>query len=440
MNIRDEIGVDKNMLSNEKIRIGDLSNPDYSEKAMQMLSMVKGVETELSVASVYRAAEAQQNNIDIYSDEGLIERIAILCEAYNEDADLSAMGRMSILNMLATYLVQRSRLEDLFRRHPEIEDEEITRPIIITGFPRSGTTHLLNLISVDERLRSLRYWESLEPIPSNNEQSISGREDPRIQRCRDQLAVRKELMPLFDAMHEMHPDHIHEEIELLAMDFSTALFETRGLIPRWTEYYTSHNQTPHYGFLKRALKALQWLRGPKRWLLKSPQHMEQLVPLRQVFPDATFVLTHRDPAAVIASWLTMLAYSARMSRDPVRPVDMGDYYTSRMLGRLQKYISDRDTLPADQSIDVLFHEFMNDDVAMIERIYKLAGLPLTKEVRDAMNDYINHNPRGKHGQVVYDLKADFGLSVDELRQKMSSYYEKFPVKNEHEREASRHRD
>ena len=45
------------------------------------------------------------------------------------------------------------------------------------------------------------------------------------------------------------------------------------------------------------LQALQWLRGPERWVLKSPQHLEQQAALIEIFPDATFVQTHRDPLA-----------------------------------------------------------------------------------------------------------------------------------------------
>ena len=89
-------------------------------------------------------------------------------------------------------------------------------------------------------------------------------------------------------MHEMYPEHTHEEIELLGMDFSMMLFESFTLVPRWRDYYLAHDQFEHYRFLKRALKALQWLRGPKRWIFKSPQHMEQLPAVSREFPDATF--------------------------------------------------------------------------------------------------------------------------------------------------------
>ena len=102
-------------------------------------------------------------------------------------------------------------------------------------------------------------------------------------------------MPYFKRMHEMTVDHVHEEIQLLAIDVSTMLFETLSLLPSWRDSYRATDQTPCYEYLRTILKVLQWLRGGSRWVLKSPQHLEQFGPLRATFPDATFVVTHRDP-------------------------------------------------------------------------------------------------------------------------------------------------
>ena len=128
-------------------------------------------------------------------------------------------------------------------------------------------------------------------------------------------------MPLFKLMFTLQAERTHEEIELLAIDFSTMFIENLGLLPRWRDHYRAHDQTPHYEYLKKVLQALQWLRGPERWLLKTPQHLEQFGPLMKVFPDATVVITHRDPVATVASMTTMVSYAARMSREPVRPRD-----------------------------------------------------------------------------------------------------------------------
>ena len=127
-------------------------------------------------------------------------------------------------------------------------------------------------------------------------------------------------MPHFKRMHEMTTWHVHEEIQLLAIDFSTMLFDTMAPMPSWREYYLAHDQTPHYEYMKTVLKACQFLGGGDRWILKSPQHLEQFGPLIDTFPDATVLVTHRDPVSVMVSMSTMICYSARTSLDPVDPV------------------------------------------------------------------------------------------------------------------------
>jgi hypothetical protein len=245
------------------------------------------------------------------------------------------------------------------------------------------------------------------------------------------LAVLSEAVPYFERMHEMTTWHVHEEIHLLAMDFSTMLFETTAVLPSYRDWYLSTDQTPAYAYLRQVLQVLQWARGPKqtRWILKSPQHLEQFGPLMHVFPDATVVVTHRDPVAVTASVSTMLAYLARLVTDRPDPLAMGRYWAERIELMLGACLRDRELLPPERSIDVRFHEFMSDDVAMVERIYEVADHPFTPDVREAMQSFMVDHPRGRHGRIRYDL-ADFGLSRDERRAALKSYVARFEVEEE----------
>jgi hypothetical protein len=340
------------------------------------------------------------------------------------------VGRISVQRDCVRYAANRLRFEDLIARHPEILELEIRRPIIIAGLPRSGTTHLLNLIAADRRLRSLPYWESLEPIPDPRESPGPDGVDPRLARCRATHALQDRFTPLLKNMHDLAPEHVHEEIEVQAIDFSSYLLEWIATVPRWRDYYLGHDQTPHYAYMKNVLKALQWLRGPDRWVLKSPQHMEQLVPLLATFPDATVVVTHRDPRSVIASAVTMLVYGDRMRRTRVEPRAVAEYWVERVETLLRACVRDRDRVPPEQSLDVLFHEFMADDVSTVERIYGLAGLPMTPAARSALEHFMRENPRGKHGRIVYDLKGDFGLDPATLRERFAFYFDRFAVREE----------
>ena len=227
----------------------------------------------------------------------------------------------------------------------------------------------------------------------------------------------------------MTPDHVHEEIHLLAIDLSSMVFETMAPMPTWRDYYKSMDQTPVYDYLKTVLKVLQWLRGAKRWLLKSPQHLEQFGPLMRTFPDATVVITHRDPVAITASTGTMLTYLSRLSHERVDPVRIGRYWAARLEEMFRACVDEREIVPESQSIDVLFHEFMADDVATVERVYEVAGQPMTAEVRTAMDDFMRANPRGRHGTVRYDLEV-LGLDESERRSALAFYPDRFGVREE----------
>ena len=414
----------------DDIRIEDLAAPVLTARQQ---AAVDGAATlppvVLSEDAVLREAVEQTGLSDFGADD-FRERLGVWLASVDEDAELGAIGRIGAFRDCVRYAANRLRFEDLWRRHPEIDEVEIARPIIIAGLPRSGTTHLLNLIAADTRLRSLPYWESLEPFPDPRETQGPDGVDPRLARCRESYAVQEGMLPLLKNMHDMAPEHVHEEIELQALDFSSYLPEWIATVPRWRDYYLAHDQTAHYAYLKRGLKALQWLRGPDRWVLKSPQHMEQLGPLLATFPDATIALTHRDPVSVITSAITMLAYGDRLRRTRVDPPAVASYWIDRIEKLLRACVRDRDLVPATQSIDVPFHEFMADDVAMVERIYQLADLALTAEARSELEGFMSDNARGKHGRVVYDLKADFGVDPAALRRRFDFYFERFPIRVE----------
>jgi Sulfotransferase family len=412
------------------VRIDDLADPRFSPETDEILAamaaMAPGVRLEPDALMEEAVAKT---GLSDFGDDRFREPLAVLCHALTTEAGLSGPGLVTNHALLVQLLSNRLLVQDLLRRHPEIHDVRIEAPIIVCGLPRTGTTHLHNLMAADPALRSLPYWESLEPVLPDRERPAQGEPDPRIARTEAALDFINSSMPYFKRMHEMTVDHVHEEIQLLAIDFSTMLFETTSAMPSWRDYYLAHDQTPHYEYLRTVLKALQWLRGGERWVLKSPQHLEQFPVLRATFPDATFVVTHRDPVSVTTSVATMITYTARLSHERVDPHFIGGYWADRIERMLRSCVDDRDALPADQSIDVLFDEFMADDVAMVERIYDLAGQPMTDDARAAMRSFMDEHPRGKFGGIVYDL-ADFGLDPAERRESLRFYTGRFGVTEE----------
>jgi len=413
----------------DDIRITDLAEPLLTPMQTAAIEHVGKSSVVLDEDAVLAAA-CKKVGLDDFGPDDFRERLRIWLRSADEDRDLGPVGRLSFYNDCVRYAANRLRFEDLMRRHPEIEAIEIARPIIIAGLPRSGTTHLLNLIAADERLRSLPYWESVEPIPDPAERPGADGIDPRLARCREGHAIQNRMMPLMKNMHDMAPEHVHEEIEVQALDFSSYVPEWIATVPRWRDHYLDHDQTRHYCYMKRVLQALQWLRGPKRWVLKSPQHLEQLVPLQATFPDATVVMTHRDPVSVIASAVTMLCYGDRLRRRRVDPPAVATYWIHRIEVLLRRCVRDRDLIPAERSLDLPFHEFMADDVGAVERIYELADFEMTPAARASLERFMQANPRGKHGRIVYDLAGDFGIDRAELQERFAFYFDRFPIQLE----------
>jgi hypothetical protein len=374
-------------------------------------------------------AAVSETGLSEFGPDDFTSRLDVLCRSLREEARLNNAGLMAQAMLLTGLLRNRLLLEDLLQRHPEIRDVRIERPIVICGLPRTGTTHLHNLMSSDTTLRSLPYWESLEPVLAEGERPPDGSPDPRWARTEMALAFIATAMPEFKRMHEMTLHHVHEEIQLFAIDFSSMLFETIAPIPTWRDHYLDRDQTPTYAYLKLIMQALQWLRGGSRWILKSPQHLEQFPALLATFPDATFVVTHRDPVSVTTSMVTMLAYSARLGHDVVDLEWIGDYWSDRLERMLRACVEFRDILPPSQSIDVRFDEFMKNDVEMVRRIYDLADQPLTDDAETAMTAFMAEHPRGRHGGILYDL-TQFGFDRDQLTSSFQFYMDRFGIVQE----------
>ena len=412
-----------------EIRIDDLARPRLDDAQRAAIEAAGRGTFPLREDAVLEAAR-RQTGFDDFGDDGFRERLRVWLAAADDDADLNALGRATVFGNAVRVLANRLRVEDLVRRHPEILEVELPRPIIIVGLPRSGTTHLVNLISADDRLRSLPFWESLEPVPAPGDGPGPDGVDPRLARCRQSHERADRLLPHLRAMHHMTPEHVHEEIELQELDFCTYNLEWYACVPRWRDFYLACDARPSYAYLRRVLQVLTWLRGPSRWVLKSPQHLERMPELIETFPDATIAITHRDPVHVIQSAITMIAYGARLRRTRIDPAGMAAYWVDRVERLLRACVRDRDLLPPERSIDVLFHEFMADDVAMVEGIYATAELPMTAAARSRLDAFMAANPRGLHGRVHYDLRADFGLEPGAIRERFGFYFDRFAVRAE----------
>jgi hypothetical protein len=415
----------------DDIDFDDLASPRLTDVQRQILEFTEAKRIEFDIDQMLAEAIDQAAvGEDLDDSDGFRERLAAHVAAIEADHGLTQLARSSLRQRVVRLLRNRLSLTDLIKRYPEIESIRIEKPFIVVGMPRSGTTHLVNLIAADPRRRALPYWESQDPIPARGEGPDIFGVDPRYARAKSEHDALMASAPVVAAMHDRFPEAIEEEVELLDLDLAGYVLEWHARVPAWRDYYLGLDQNRHYAYMKKVLQALTFLRGPQTWVLKSPQHCEQLGPLMATFPDATVAFTHRDPVAVIQSAITMMAYSDRLRRTSIEPDWLLEYWSDRMHRLLSACARDRDLVSAERSIDISFHHLNGNEMPLLEELYRRGGVELTPKVRGGFQHYLDGNPRGKHGRIRYDLHRHFGISPDELRARFDFYFDRFDVRAE----------
>jgi hypothetical protein len=417
-----------------EIDFDDLTSPELTDVQRQILEFTEAKHVEINIdqmlAEAIDKAGLKGGASDLDDIDGFEERLTAHVAAIEADDGLTQLARSSLRQRVVRLLRNRLSLTDLINRYPEIESIRIEKPFVVVGMPRSGTTHLVNLIAADPRRRALPYWESQEPIPALGEGPDIYGVDPRYAQARSEHDALMASAPVVAAMHDRFPEAIEEEVELLDLDLAGYVLEWHARVPDWRDYYLGLDQNRHYAYMKKVLQALTFLRGPRTWVLKSPQHCEQLGPLMTTFPDATVAFTHRDPVAVVQSTITMMAYSDRLRRRSIDPHWLLDYWSDRVHRLLSACVGDRDLVSAERSIDISFEHLNGNEMSLLEQLYQRADVELTPKVRGCFQQYLDSNPRGKHGRINYDLQRHFGISPDELRERFAFYFNRFDVRPE----------
>ncbi|WP_235022801.1 sulfotransferase family protein [Amycolatopsis alkalitolerans] len=324
------------------------------------------------------------------------------------------------------YASNRLRLQELLSRYPEILDVHVQRPIIVVGPPRSGTTQLVNLLAAHSELRSLRYWERDEPAPVSSETGPGATDLRRARTAKRHERIRS-LLPHLPAMQPWDPDDVYEEFWLQDSDFASCVWAWTADVRPWPGHQVGQYHRPHYDYMKTVLKALQWQRGPQRWVLKSPEHAENIGPLISTFPDATIVMCHRNPVSVVQSFATFSAYRARVDYHDIDIDSVMTYCIDRIRHLLHTSVRDRNLIPQDRLIDVPFLDFMRSQIRTALRICTAAELKVSDKQRHRLERYVADRPRGRHGQISYNLRADFGVNPALLHDQFLFYRENFPL-------------
>jgi hypothetical protein len=373
------------------------------------------------------ARARNQTGLDDFGDGDFRTGLARFLLGARDEAPLSARGVDIIEATVVRFLVNRLRLVDDIKRHPEILEERLAPPVIIMGLPRTGTTKFHRMMAVDERFKALRAWQILNPAPFPGGPDASGR-DPRIAAAEQVDAMVDALLPQLMAGHAVRATEVDEEsVTLMEMNFDYLLLSMRLRAPVFEAWTRSRPVLPNYRFLHRCLQYLQWQGGDdaRPFVLKSPLHLSSLDALLEVFPDATLVQCHRDPVDACASFMRLAELGRGLCYEQQDLAALGSWVISVLADQVEANLRQRDTLGGRlEIIDVAFRDIAKEPFAAMEPIYAARGMPLPPHIREAMLDWESSHPSNRFGKFEYRL-SDYGKEPQDVDRAFQEYRRRF---------------
>lgn len=326
------------------------------------------------------------------------EPFRVLIKSMDEEASLNLMGRLMTRSEILMLLEARLRIEDTYKRHPEIADQEIRQPIIIIGQGRSGTSFLQNTLSHNPDHGALLHWEAMFPCPPP--EAATYRSDPRIQRA-DKLCTQwTRVAPSFASMHELGGQLPFECMSIMAINFmAPSFFDCMGQVASYDAmmFNPSWDWEPAFRYHERVLKLLQWKNPRRHWVLKDPMHFDRMGTILKVYPDACFVWPHRDPVRCLASLVSIIGTVQWQRSDHPFKGGSLEYMTDPNLSaaRFNAVIDqiERGEIPEKQMFHLFYQDLVADPLASLDRMYRHFGIPLTERGRRGMERYLRENPR-----------------------------------------------
>ena len=380
---------------------------------------------QLNAAKMLERAQTDTGLRD-YGDPTLPERFTVAVELLN-GIGMDAHGRRQAEDVCHWLLTSRLELfED--RRRYSIADEVVERPMFVTGEPRSGTTLMHALMSVDPDARALRFWEVMYPSPPPG---VAGGDDPRRARADADWREINAKMPKWLHSHpynDMLGDGLPEDERTWAFDFRVMTPTAWWRVPMQTVVGgLPTDDAAQYRIHKAMLQQFQFRRPRKHWVLKG-FHGFRLEEFFATYPDASLLWLHRDPVQVAASRTMMMA---DILEGIVGPVDL--QAAAKMHLELTR-VSIANTM-TDPRVDdprilhVRYTDFLADPVGTVARYYDFCGRVLGSGAQAAMRDYLANNPGDRHGKFHYstELLTDIGEDLDALHEEFRPFRERFGI-------------
>jgi hypothetical protein len=337
----------------------------------------------------------------------------LLASAMSESR-FSAGGEAGYRAGLVKRLVNRLQIEDWYNRHPEIEEEVIRDPVFNVGLPRTGSTALSHMLALDPDTRTLRAWEAARACPPP--ELATALTDPRIAENEARERAFDAAAPGVQEALPRNPSAPSECFTLLELSFASAAenaYARCTAFDRWVLTEDLDELYAAYRYHRRVLKLLQWRHPARRWVLRAPIHSYAMGPLLAAYPDARFIMTHREPAQVMPSICSLVAEVRKLFLQDRHVEELGSEWT-RMLAMGQQRLMDmRARIGESRFIDVSHREQMADPIGTVQRLYAALGWPDDGSMARRIAVWREAHPKGVHRPRAQDFGIDPAL-VDEL--------------------------
>lgn len=338
----------------------------------------------------------RETELSDFGADDWCEPFEVYIKALEDEAELNLMGRLRARHSILIALQARLQIEDTYKRHPEIDEEVIREPIMITGLGRTGTSFLQNVLERNPDNMSLLHWEMMFPCPPPEKATY--RSDPRIEKADKIIKQWHRLAPEMHSMHEWAATLPFECTVVFAINFmSPSELGIMGQVPSYDAYLAKTDFRLALRYHKRVLKLLQWRNPRQHWVIKDNLYHYHFKEIIDVYPDAKIVWTHRDPVRALASLTNMIGTMYWCGTDNPYKSDALKYVTNPDLqsAHFNDVIAQLEAgvVPPKQIHHLLYHELVGDTMGTIEKMYRHFGMELTDAGRQGMNKYLTENPR-----------------------------------------------